>query len=90
MADFSNIVTRRAAFSTATAVLDRILAVYAAAAAVRDTLALYQAGTDADLTTAINGVFSSAQRSELAQIATALAAFATDMETNHQSVLALR
>lgn len=74
MNDTSHTVTRRAA-----------LRMLAAATA----LALYQAGTDAELLAAVNVVFTPQQRAEIAQIAGLLAGFATDMETNHPSITAL-
>lgn len=89
MADFSTFKTRQAAFHRASGLTDRILAAYSAAAGVRDALAAYQAGSDAELITAINTAFTAAQRQELAQVVQALATFVSEMETNHTSILAL-
>ena len=89
MADFSTFRSRRRAYERGSGLIDRILAAYSAAAGVRDELALYQAGTDAELLAAVNVVFTPQQRAEIAQIAGLLAGFATDMETHHPSITAL-
>ncbi len=89
MADFSTFKARRATFERGSGLIDRILAAYSAADGVRDELATYQAGTDAELTAAVNAVFTPQQRAEIAQIAGLLANFATDMETNHATIVAL-
>lgn len=89
MADFSTFRTRKTAFERGSGLVDRILAAYSAAAGVRDELAAYQAGTDAELVAAINAVFTAAQRQELGQVAQALATFAADMEANHSGLVNL-
>lgn len=89
MADFSTFQARKNALSRASGLIDRILAAYSVSVGVRDELAAYQAGSDAELVTAINAAFSPAQRQELGQIAQALAAFAAEMETNHPGVIPL-
>lgn len=88
MADFSTFNARREAFTEATGVVDRIRAAYGVAVGVRDLLALYQAGTNPQLVAAIDAAYTGAQKAEIAAIANKLAAFATDMETNHASLLA--
>ncbi len=88
MADFSAFRARRTAFNTGAGVVERMIAIYQGAAGVRDTLVAYQAGTDADLVAAINSAFTNAQRAELATVAQKLATLASDLETNHASLIA--
>lgn len=89
MADFSTFRTRRRAFDQSAGIVDRMLAVYQAAAGVRDVLAAYQGGADAELLAAFNATFTPAQRQELAQVAQACATFATTMETDHAGLISL-
>lgn len=89
MADFSTFRARRSAFDRSAGIVDRVLAVYQAAAGVRDVLADYQGGADADLITAINATFTPAQRAELGQVAQACATLATALETDHAGIVGL-
>lgn len=89
MADFSSFKSRKRAFERGSGLMDRILAAYSAADGVRDEMAAYQAGGDAELTTAVNAVFTPQQRAEIAQIAGLLTTFANEMETNHATIVAL-
>ena len=89
MADFSTFRARRQAFEHAAGIVDRMLAVYQAAAGVRDVLTVYQSGADADLVAAFNVTFTPAQRQELAQVAQACATFATTMEADHTGLISL-
>jgi hypothetical protein len=88
MADFTPFDVRRNRFERAASIVDRVRAGYNVARGVRDFIALYQAGTDADLVAAVDAVYTPAQKQELNTVATKMAAFATDMETNHASLIA--
>lgn len=87
MADFSTVAARRGRFSRAAGLIDRIRATYGSMAAIRDELALYQAGTDAELVEGVNAFYTAAQRTELGQIGTKFSTLATDLETNHASAI---
>lgn len=64
-------------------------ATFAAARAMKDKLALYQANIDPAFNATINAVFSLQERQELAAMLTEINTLVLDWEANHRSALGL-
>lgn len=89
MADFSSTDQTLAAINQAANLRPAVQGMYAQAKSVQSLMALYQAGSNQAFNTAINTIFTSAQRTELADMLTDVNSLITDWETNHRSALGL-
>jgi hypothetical protein len=87
MADFSTIKTKRNSIDNAYRLLDNIRATYANAKQAQTLLNLYTANTDPTFNAAINALFTSAHRTELAAMLAQINALVADWETNHASAI---
>ena len=87
MADFSAIKTKRSSINNAYRLLDYVRGTYNAAKQAQTLLQLFQAGTDPTFNTAVNALFTAAQRTELAAMLTQINALVSDWETNHASAI---
>lgn len=64
-------------------------ATFAAAKALKDKLALYQAATDPAFNATINALFTVQERQELAAMLAEVNALISDWEANHKSALGI-
>lgn len=88
MSRYTVIRGRMDKYNQAAAILPQLQALYAQAQTIVATVELYQAGTDAAFNSAVDDVFSVAERTKLAQIATNLRTLITAWQTNHAAILA--
>lgn len=87
MATFDGSTVKRQSVHKANNVLANIQAVYEAMKIVQALMTLYQAGTDATFNAAVNALFSSAERTEIAQMLSGVNTLVTDWEANHANAL---
>jgi hypothetical protein len=89
MADFTPTIQTIQSVNKAAGLLNAVRSVYGQAKAVQELMALYQAGTDTAFNAAVNAMFNSAQRTELADMLTDTNALVSNWETDHRSALGL-
>lgn len=89
MADFTNTDSTIQSVSQATSLLNAVRSAYSQDKAVQALMNKYAAGTDLAFNKAIDAMFSSAQRTEFADVLTDVNARVADWETNHRSLLGL-
>ncbi len=88
MANFDQaMIAKRDAIGRASSVLDHVRAVYSTAKAAQADIQLYQAATDATFNTAVNTLFTSGERAELAAMLSTISTLVTDFETNHTAAI---
>lgn len=87
MANFDTSATKAASVKKASNILPNVHAVYEAMKIVQALMALYQAGTDATFTAAVNNLFNQSERTELGQMNAGITTLVTDWETNHAGAL---
>ncbi len=86
---FGTAQQRIAAVERAGNVLGQLRTAYTFGAALRDALALYQAGTDPAFNAAFNALFTAQDRTELGTMINQLLTLVADWETNHAAALGL-
>lgn len=89
MADFGGIQPTIQSVNQAAGLVNAVRGAYSQLKTVQAFMALYTANTDQTFTAAVNTIFTSAQRSELGNIAGDMGALITELETNHRSALGL-
>jgi hypothetical protein len=89
MADFDSTTQALQSVNRAANLLPAVRSVYSQAKAVQELLNLYQANTDATFNATINALFTSAQRTELANMLGDVNTLLADWEANHRSALGL-
>lgn len=89
MALFDISLSKCLSVSHATDILSNIRAAYAAAKLVNDLMAMYQANgsSDAAFHAAVNAIFTTAERQELAAVAAHFAALVSELEANHAAAI---
>lgn len=86
---FSSSDQRINSVNLATSLLGDVRSLYTQAKSVQTKLALYNAGSDATFNAAINALFTSADRTELATMLGHINTLVTAWETNHKGPLNL-
>lgn len=89
MADFSGIDAKEESINKATSVRNGVKIVHRQAKSVKGLMDTYIAGTDPVFNTAINGIYTAAQRAELDVVRGKLATLIADLETNHASLIGI-
>lgn len=83
MANFDQANQRREAVKGANNLLDLIRNLYESGRQIQALLALYQAGSDPTFNAAINALYTTAERAELAAMLAQVNTLVTDWQTNH-------
>lgn len=69
--------------------LNQLKTIYGQCLQTQGSIELYQAGTDATFNQTINSIFTSAERSELAQMLTQISNLVDNWEANHATLLGI-
>ena len=87
MADFTNHEQKEASVAEALAIRNAIRSWYAAGKAIKRYIDRYAAGADTTYNSAVNALYTAAQRTELSAVATKAQANTADLEANHASLV---
>lgn len=75
-------------YGEAASLLPKLQAIYRQCQEVDDAITLYQSNTNADFNTAINAIFTPAERAQLATMLTNVQTLTAAWEANHATLLA--
>lgn len=87
MPSYTTVRARLDSYGRAATVLPQLQQIYAQAQAVAGSINTYQAGTDTDFNTAINSIFTPAERAELAAMLTQINALVNNWTAEHATLL---
>lgn len=89
MANFDTAITKREAVKQANNLLDLVQHMYQSGKQIQTLMALYQATTDPAFNAAINALFTSGERAELAVMLGQVNSLVTDWTTNHAGAVGI-
>ncbi len=88
MANYTTVRNRTNAYNRAAALLPQLQAIYQQAQAVQSALGDYNANTNPDFNAAIDSIFSTNERTQLAAMLTSLNSLVTTWGNNNAALLA--
>lgn len=87
MPNYTTVVARMDSYGNAASLLPKLQQIYRQAQEVDDAITLYQAGTDSHFNTAINSIFSTAERTELGAMLENLQTLTSAWAAQHSTLL---